>query len=152
MCLYSTERRLKRAKEDITCYKYLSWDYFNRCLVTPVMAMKIKDEDIINGLKPLRAKGLVQREKNSCGGYYFEGGLIHAYINQVNTYGDSSVNIIFKCHIPKGTRYIQSKCDGSIAAKKIVFDELICWPDCHKGVMDGLPYDSNETTIKTTND
>lgn len=128
MCLVSEQGKLKRAKEDIVCYKYLDWTYVHNCLETPFQGVKISKR-VAHGLKPFRAKGFVKKKKCvNC--YFYEGGLIHAVANEPIGYkGDY---VVFKCHIPKGTRYIDSNCDTTIAAKKIVFDELYFWPDYYK--------------------
>lgn len=132
MCLVSEQRKLKRATEDIVCYKHLVWSYVYGCFKTPLQDARVSKR-VINGLKPFRARGFVQKRKGlNC--YFYEGGLIHAFANE--PVGYKGPHIVFKCHIPKGTRYVDSNCDKTIAAKKIVFDELYFMPDLYKTIVE----------------
>lgn len=132
MCLFSYQKRVKLAKEDITCYKVLVSNIYG--IFTPVQWASINN-DVLSGKKTFNASGIIKRERGLKGQRIYSGGLIHSYLYEPTAYiGDNEYAyglnyIICKCHVPKGTRYVKGGYDRSnpseIAAKKIVFDEII---------------------------
>jgi hypothetical protein len=133
MCLTTVQTRWLRAKEDIVCYKLLDRDRFYNPIYaayvkgiteyrTPFRGIPIKDK-VIEGKKCFRAKGCA-----AFGSGVITEGAIHACATEEKAwdyykYG-SMGNSIFKCIIPKGTRYAVG-IDGDICAKKIKFIEKI---------------------------
>ena len=119
MCLVSKWRFPKRAKENIVCYKIL--EKMGEGYYTPYQDVKV---DIT---KPLKAVGnsitfFDPLEKRS--GYIHtisDLSLIKYYINGMGC----SHPIVFKCIIPKGTKYHKSQDDDEYCSKKIIFDKQI---------------------------
>lgn len=137
MCLTTVQTRWLRAKEDIVCYKLLDRDKF----YNPIYALYVKgiteyqtpfrgtpiNNEVLEGKKYFRAKGWSTFEPG-LGGYHITEGAIHACATEEKAwdyykYG-SMGNSIFKCIIPKGTRYAVG-IDDDICAKKIKFIKRI---------------------------
>lgn len=118
MCLISKWRFSKRAKKDIVCYKILEkmGGYY-----TPYQNVKV---DVT---KPLKAVGdsITFFNPFSKGSGYIHTisnlGLVKCYINGMGF----SHPVIFKCIIPKGTKYHESQNDGEYCSRKIIFDRQI---------------------------
>lgn len=124
MCIYvKKEAVLKKAEEDIVCYKQLDlspYKFFGPIYTTPFTNTLIY---FMRKGKVFRAKGKINRysskfKNEDC----IDKGLIHCYIYKGKHYTGIP---LFKCIIPKGTKYIKD-CNGrEIAAKKIKFIERI---------------------------
>lgn len=121
MCLVSKWRFSKRAKKDIVCYKILErtgGEYYTPYLDTEV--------DIT---KPFKAKGISLSFNNNTRYEKTKGyihtisdlGLIKHYIEGMSC----SHPVVFKCIIPKGTRYHKSQNDNEYCSRKIIFDKQI---------------------------
>lgn len=115
MCLLSRSFLPKRAKKDIICYKILRQSQGS--LYSPVM-------DTLVILSCLEAKGLnfPKRRKE----YWQIGkGYIHAFLSKnlayitCSTTFDDSVHRVYKCMIPKGTKYYTG-INSEICAKKLI--------------------------------
>ena len=141
MCLLIKDKKALIAEKDIVCYKKM--EEFKHAngksdYATPYMYIPV-DSDIINGEKPFKAKcvgygGAHRREKGMNHkypeyNYRIESGYIHTYQDFNAAYdGLYGTDRIFKCIIPKGTKYYAGIFDGgapSYASKEIVFKELI---------------------------
>lgn len=125
MCLNSKWRFPKRAKKDIVCYKILEKvetdngdEYY-----TPYQDTEV---DIT---KPFKAKGISLSFSNNTR-YEKTKGYIHTIssLEYIKTYlrGFGGIKFaIFKCHIPKGTKYHESIYDVEYCSRKIVFDREV---------------------------
>lgn len=123
MCLVSKWRFPKRAKKDIVCYKILekvktdnSDEYY-----TPYLDVKV---DIT---KPLKALGnsitfIDPLEKGSRYIHTISSlDLVNHYIWEMNC----SRPVVFKCIIPKGTKYHKSLYNNEYCSRKIIFDREV---------------------------
>ena len=116
MCLTSTRRFAKRAKENIVCYKILLKDdednYF-----APYR------DNIVDINKPYKAKGISLSLLN-----WNEKG--KGYIHTLSCIPDKSWlsewdnPVVFRCIIPKGTKYHKGNYND-YCSKKIIFKEKI---------------------------
>ena len=129
MCTYSKNDTLKVAEEDIICYKWMAFYYgdvvYNektdsfepiKSFFTPFLYKKV-DEDILSGKKPFLAEGEIEvRQRSYYNGYInvYGCGLIHTFKSLesfIKEYGLSLSHrdnvAIFKCKIPKGTKYVE---------------------------------------------
>ncbi len=120
MCLVSKRRFPKKAKKDIICYKLL--EKFEEKYYTPCRGIYVD----IN--KELKAKGI---SLSIIEPYEKGEGYIHSFrtLPHRDALESSGWNLsrisIFKCIIPKGTKYhIGNNYD--ICSKKIIFKKLIC--------------------------
>lgn len=121
MCLVSKWRFSKRAKKDIVCYKIL--EKMGEGYYTPYQDVKV---DIT---KPLKAEGISLSFSNNTRHEKTKGyihtisnlGLVKYYIEGMGC----SHPIVFKCIIPKGTKYHKSRDDREYCSRKIIFDEQI---------------------------
>lgn len=142
MCLYTTKKGLKFAKEDIVCYKVFAINDENT-IVTPFLKTKLSKKQL-DGKKPFRAKGIAKAYKTKICDYSYGKGLIHAYINQnLNSFCLRNT-LICKCHIPKHTRYITGCADTEIAAKKIIIDKVVWDGKKYTGIGGKIFWDGNE--------
>ena len=120
MCLISKWRFAKKAKKDIVCYKVL--DKMGDKYYTPYM------DTIVDINRILKAKGFSfsffddPKEKGK--------GYIHTYASLY--YAKEHVSamacknpVVFKCIIPKGTKYHISKNCTEFCSKKIDFESQI---------------------------
>ena len=141
MCLYTRMARMKVAAEDIVCYKMLKVDRTNNGIRTPVANVKVP-YDILNGGIPFYAdKSHIHREKlinnNKSIFYEIEKGFIHAWSTEYeaksyvykfatnacfNTYWKA---VLYKCVIPKGTRYYTDIYSEQYASDCIIFKEKL---------------------------
>ena len=133
MCLQCKDNKFKIADKDIVCYKYV--EYSNDTYHTPYKYVSI-DNEIIEGKKPFCAKGKTEIHKEDSV-FTFEGGVIHTFntlgaAEEVcKSFGDVEYNAIFKCIIPKGTKYVEGRFGtefalvDSYASKEIIFNELV---------------------------
>lgn len=129
MCIKTKENKLKVAESDIFCYKYLEIGYRSSNFRTPFQRMYVPSS-IISGEKPLKAKGRCKRIKE-WDNYRWNEGLIHTFENledavQCTMQFSFFENAIFKCIIPKGTKYVEGTFNraNAYASKEIVFQEV----------------------------
>lgn len=127
MCLFANTKRLKVAKEDIKCYKRITF-FFNGAdikFVTPYQ-WTIVPNDVLLGKEQFSALGRLEITIAAKGEYTIFGGVIHAYAFERDACeSQCSDELVVACIIPKGTRYIEGH-DGwgrrTIAAKTIKVD------------------------------
>lgn len=126
MCLFAKTTRLKVAKEDIRCYKRITF-IFN-CdkikFVTPFQCTAVPI-DVLLGKQKFSALGNFAAIKGE-GEYIIRGGVIHTYAYERDACeSQSSDELVVACIIPKGTKYIEGH-DGwgnkTIAAQTIKVD------------------------------
>lgn len=126
MCLFSKTKRLKVAKEDIKCYKRITF-FFNGVdikFVTPYQ-WTIVPLDVLLGKEEFSALGSLEATKEK-GEYTIFGGVIHSYVFERDAHENQcSDELVVACIIPKGTKYIEGH-DGwgcrTIAAQTIKID------------------------------
>lgn len=136
MCLFIDKkihgpfRRIKKAKEDIVCYKILSIHCGN--LFTPYTADKVPSQ-IYKGELPMvgdfsKIRRFFRRIFHDD---FIEGGYIHTFRTKYRAdlvdyfFMRNDVNTrIFKCIIPKGTYYYQGSAED-YASECIIFKELL---------------------------
>ena len=136
MCLVAKNNHCFRyAKKDIVCYKVLRVIYqnvFNHIeflhYVTPFRLITIPD-NVINGNVPYVALGkcATLRDLDEC---LIDRGYVHTFAEYPQAWMANHPvgHAVFKCIIPKGTRYAKGIfADGfvSYASKKIVFVEKV---------------------------
>jgi len=125
MCLFAKTKRMKVAKEDIECYKRISFVFKDNGeinLVTPYQ-WTIVPIDVALGKKEFSASGSLETKKGEKGEYTIFGGVIHTYAFERDAVCNQCSNeLVVACIIPKGTKYIEGY-DGwgnkTIAAEKI---------------------------------
>lgn len=113
MCLISRWRFPKKAKIDIVCFKVLLDSYYKY--------VTIFTGDFVDTRDPLEAKG---ESFKILYPYTKEIGYIHTYSNieEAKKLKDSRRNfVIFRCIIPKGTKYHISRDGKEMCSKKIIF-------------------------------
>lgn len=129
------------ARKDIECYKVLD-TYSGNAFWTPYKRERVPD-DAIKGKKCFRAQGKLEMREICYPGsqlYEVEGGVIHAFVDRegaikiarsfmgVVSIDIESIPSIFKCIIPRGTRYIMGiESEGQICAKRIKFVEKVSY-------------------------
>lgn len=132
MCTYSCKDKLSVAKEDITCYKVVSYEKEKNKYYAYYRANPISNE-VFDDKKPYVAIGDGAPEPSKFFGtkygYKFGSGYIHTFSNKNDTddyrFGGTR---IFKCIIPKGTPYlkgIDSRERSTYISKQIIFVEMI---------------------------
>lgn len=140
MCLTAKNNHCFRvATKDIVCYKVVRGEHLrdtnnpnkhtsNLRYFTPYTMTLLPDE-VINGTVPFEAKGTCQtfRYKDEC---LIEKGYIHTFAEYPKNWAAKHSCgwfevFVFKCIIPKGTRYVKGTFEGTTAyaSKKIVFVE-----------------------------
>lgn len=137
MCLFSKTKCPHIAEEDIVCYKTLSTDIINgkKVFITPYQRTHIHSR-ILSGELPFKAGGRKQRLSVSRYGSFndkgvvLESGYIHCWTNEYVAIGMSIGYALYKCIIPKGTKYYRGWFNGwynydSICAEQIKFVERI---------------------------
>lgn len=134
MCLTSKSNKLEVAEKDIVCYKCMAFDELEELFRTPYQYVSIEKE-IISGKKPFCAKGGLKKFKDKDGNICFEGGLIHTFksLKDAKELCDFwREGVIFKCIIPKGTKYVLGQFESfindyctSYASKKIIFKGIV---------------------------
>lgn len=123
MCLFANTKRMKVAKEDIECYKRITF-LFNGAdikFVTPYQWTSVPI-DVVLGKEEFSALGSLDAKKGEKE-YTICGGVIHTYAYERDAAGNQcSDELVVACIIPKGTKYIEGY-DGwgnkTIAAEKI---------------------------------
>jgi hypothetical protein len=128
MCLTATKNCFRYAKKDIECYKVIIESTYH--FITPYTKTIIPFR-VINGLEPFTAKGRTfaiteNGMKNISIGYIHTYETLGSALSECRTWGDEPVTI-FRCTIPKGTRYAKGYCKKheGYASKQIIFNEKI---------------------------
>lgn len=141
MCLVATHKEIKEAETEIECYKVVKYTVY-KGYETPSIGLNIK-YPIIKGETPLVAVGdeIVKNYEYST---EIESGFIHVfktknsaalYAEILDTFNDDGDYKVFRCTIPKDTKYYEGHfcyhCGkmSSYAAKQIMFCEEIDWRD-----------------------
>lgn len=128
MCLFVETKRMKVAKEDIKCYKRITF-LFNAegeiKFVTPYQWASVPI-DVLLGKQEFSALGSLEAEKVKKGEYKIFGGVIHTYAFERDACKNQCRDeLVVACIIPKGTKYIEGD-DGwgikAIAAQTIKVD------------------------------
>ena len=130
MCLTTTQTDWLIAKKDIKCYKILERchnSYNGRTYYkTPYTNVEVSDS-ILKGEEMFKAEGTPAFRDHyyGCGIYLhqIDKGAIHAYktMNRANDYASyNCFRVVFKCVIPKGTKYAVGMYDD-ICAEQIKF-------------------------------
>lgn len=136
MCLYIDEKihgplkRIKKAKEDIVCYKVLC--IRNGNLFTPYTADEVPSQIYKGELpmvgEPLKSRRFFRRIFHSD---LIEEGYIHTFRTEQCAHNTTRYferrgieTRIFKCVIPKGTYYYQG-IERDYASEYIIFKELL---------------------------
>lgn len=143
MCLIAKNNHCFRiAHKDIVCYKIMAVYTYNenyakvigcdKKYLTPYREVEIPWE-VISGAEPMKSVGKCKtvRSGTEC---MIDSGYIHTFAEYPKQWliniGDSHPYHVFKCIIPKGTRYVKGTfCGGgffeSYASKQIVFIEEV---------------------------
>lgn len=153
MCLYTNKGRLETADRDITVYKLIEvepgWGEPCQCArsrllghpesysyITYYVLDAIDRECVENG-KPYKAEGVARRRRSLAGGYShaYTAGLVHTLAEKDDAIalnaecpGPNGLAIVYRCTIPKGTKYVEGVEDTgyrSYASKRIVFEEPV---------------------------
>lgn len=137
MCLTAKRNCFRYAKEDIECYKvvkkvkcgsvYKKIHGVDFVYETPYLNVIIS-EDIISGKEPMLAHGKCETTRSD-GECCIRSGYIHTFSDYPNAWCFNRQHReeyhVFKCIIPKGTRYAKGYFGGvgAYASKKIIFIE-----------------------------
>ena len=124
MCLKTNQKRVKLTSEETECYKLLQIDRDKGYFFTPYQG-EIISQEVLDGKKAFRAKGFIRKRKYDVSDneiFEYDKGLIHAFLEEPNRY-ECTGFVVVKCHVPKNVCY--AKNDVQIAAKEIVFDEIV---------------------------
>lgn len=109
MCLFAKTKRMKVAKEDIKCYKRVTF-FLNGNeikLVTPYQ-WTIVPIDVLLGKQEFSALGTLEARKGEKGVYTISGGVIHTYAYEKDACETQcSDELVVACIIPNGTKYIE---------------------------------------------
>lgn len=120
MCLQTTESKERIAESDIVCYKILR-RLKDETLVTPFAGKKVSNK-VLCGKRLFKPSFFSIKDIRNVG--YFKEirrGYIHVYGLPYQAL--SSDEKLFKCIIPKGTRYWCDNFYREYAARKIRFVE-----------------------------
>lgn len=131
MCLTTKQSNWLIAEQDIECYKMLEkWydTWGNPYYRTPYREWLVRG-DIINGKEDFVANGVPHFSPMYIGsGHYYyqiEEGAIHAYQELSKARSEAGLwCMVFKCVIPKGTKYAVGLY-GDICAEKMKFVQKI---------------------------
>lgn len=128
MCLYTTNKEPFIAKEDIICYKILVKTKIPFMYKTPIVRTKLIKIPLFQ--KTFKAKGsskVYGIKIHWSGVWEVAEGYIHTYLTAEAAISNVSHVIdegegcrIFKCIIPKGTKYFKSTESDTLASEKIV--------------------------------
>ena len=126
MCLTVRNNNCFRyASEDIVCYKVLRLVKEINRYVTPYRLIGIPDE-VLDGKAPFKALGKC-RTRYAYDECTINGGYIHTFANYPKEWVDNHRigYVVFRCVIPKGTRYAKGYFCGvdAYASKEIMFIE-----------------------------
>lgn len=129
MCLtknkaYHPHNRPLKAKEDIVCYKALISTYVPNLFRTPIMETELNVKFYMEFQIPYKAKkdnSFLFFTQHILGmGSVASDGFIHTLSSSCTCPGYA----VFKCIIPKGTKYFIGN-DGDYASEQIVFIEQL---------------------------
>lgn len=161
MCIRTNQEKLEVAESDITVYKLIdvnpgvfeeNYDFSKHLLLeqpqkysyTSFYQFVVIDNNCVENKQPFIAKGYARKAKYSSVArykYFYGEGLIHTFENEDDALKCLKPNyfdefaILYKCTIPKGTKYIKGVEDTgfpSYAAKKIIFEEPVYFGDIAK--------------------
>jgi len=111
MCLIAKTNKLKKAENDIRCFKRIEFiidECNNITFHTPYIYASVPIETMIGNNDFVAMDDYFKDIEDYNGKYYIRGGLIHSYIIEGDakhySYDDE---IIVECVIPKGTEYIE---------------------------------------------
>lgn len=137
MCLFKDKRfhphnRPLIAKEDIVCYKILHLNYITKMFVTPYTRIPIPIECIQkNKIKriPFKAE-ILNKFRFICRhvlglSNIVTDGFIHTYSSEISYYRLEFRDCVFKCIIPKGTKYFIGEHENVYASEQIIFVEQL---------------------------
>jgi hypothetical protein len=123
MCLETTERIERIAENDVVCYKMLRMLDDGR-FVTPFAGKKVSSK-VLSGKRIFKPSFFSIKDIRNVGCFKeIRRGYIHVYNSPYKVVLFSNEKL-FKCIIPKGTRYWCDKFNGEYAARKIRFVEEI---------------------------
>ena len=112
------------AKEDIVCYKVLHINYITNIFVTPYTKTPVSIEYLKNKV-PFKAEILNKFKfiwRHILGfSNVVTDGFIHTFSSELPSYNLSFGECVFKCIIPKGTKYFIGKCEDVYASEQIIF-------------------------------
>lgn len=133
MCLYKNKKhhpfnRPLIAEEDIVCYKLLQINYITDIFVTPYTKMPVPIECLKNKV-PFKAE-IFNKSKftwsHVLGFNNIVGdGFIHTYSLNPPNYSTALCECVFKCIIPKGTKYFIGEHEDVYASEQIIFVEQL---------------------------
>ncbi len=124
MCLRTIETKERIAESDIVCYKILRMRYDGR-FVTPVVGKKVSNK-VLCGKRLFKPSFFSIKDiKNFSNFKEIRRGYIHCHALKPDPRYLLSRERVFKCTIPKGTRYWYDDNYCEYAARKIRFVEEI---------------------------
>ena len=141
MCLISKSSELIVADKDIECYKVVECGLNSLigakigAYITAILNQYIP-RDVVKGERPFIAKGEI-KPKQTKGYWIFKRGLIHTYrVFEAAKECQKYLNVlddmqIYRCIIPKGTKYVigtddlKYSDDICYASEQIVFKERV---------------------------
>lgn len=143
MCTIVNSRISKKSKNDLVCFKIIELRGSGNGYMTPYQHFLISEE-VLNGDKPLVAenKTALSEESNGYKKYWsVTGGYIHTFsyfdyakrsLMLLRSNYPGSIFKLFKCIIPKGTKYYEGSDNGyktlnTYASEKIIFVEQIIY-------------------------
>lgn len=128
MCLYTYDREPSIAKEDIICYKVLVKTKIPFVYKTPIIGEElIKIPFLRKSFKAIGYWGIMGFPTSYGVVYEVSSGFIHTYadieeaISRLDYIIECKGNsIVFKCVIPKGTKYFKSDSSSEYASEEII--------------------------------
>lgn len=122
MCLQTFETKERIAESDIVCYKILRM-LDNGRFATPYVGKKVSNK-VLCGKRLFKPSFFSIKDIRNVSNFKeIRRGYIHCYASKPNPHYVMSREIVFKCVIPKGTRYWYDEIYGEYAARKIRFVE-----------------------------
>lgn len=172
MCIRTNQEKLEVAESNITVYKlidvnpgvlatnyvlsrYMLLEQPQKYSYNSFYQFVVIDNNCVENKRPFIAKGHARRAKCSSGAgyrYFYGEGLIHTFENEDDALKSIEPNdvdafaILYKCTIPKGTKYIKGVEDTgfpSYAAKKIIFEEPVYFGEVSQKWNDKLTEQNN---------
>lgn len=132
MCLYKDKKhhpfnRPLMAKEDIVCYKVLRINYITNVFVT-LYTYSIVPKEYLKNKVSFKAE-ILNKFRFICRhvlglSNIVTDGFIHTYLSEPPYYGLRFCECVFKCIIPKGTKYFIGE-HGDYASEQIIFVEQL---------------------------
>ena len=128
MCLLSLSDNPKVADKDIVCYKFLDRLGPFRYM-TPIREVKLWKFPYLK--KIFVAKGTEEAERDPLQRRYVVGeGFIHTFAKMSDEYSRRGLHdvVLFRCIIPKGTKYFKSMDGSEYASREIVIlNKVATW-------------------------